>query len=81
MLYWYKSTNTDAIARLRAGNVDNYKQHIRAALQAFEKLNSILSDAPECTWNIASIYDELAEMDKKMIKKASAAYKRLIAQV
>ena len=69
------------MARLRAGNVDNYKQHIRAALQAFEKLNSILSDAPECTWNIASIYDELAEMDKKMIKKASAAYKRLIAQV
>ena len=63
------------------GNVENYKQHIRAALQAFEKLNSILSDAPECTWNIASIYDELSEFDKKMIKKASAAYKRLIAQV
>ena len=45
------------------------------------QLNSILSDAPECTWNIASIYDELSEFDKKMTKKASAAYKRLIAQV
>jgi len=63
------------------GNVENYKQHIRAALQAFEKLNSILSDAPECTWNIASIYDELSEFDKKMTKKASQAYKRLITQV
>ena len=63
------------------GHVDNYKQHIKAALQAFEKLNSILSDAPECTWNIASIYDELSEFDKKMVKKAQSAYKRLIAQV
>ena len=39
------------------GNVENYKQYIRATLPAFEKLNSILSDAPECTWNIAPIYD------------------------
>ena len=63
------------------GNVENYKLHIRAALQAFEKLNSILSDAPECTWNIASIYDELSEFDKKMTKRATEAYQRLNAQV
>ena len=53
------------------GNVENYKQYIRATLPAFEKLNSILSDATECTWNIAPIYDELSEFDKKMTKRAT----------
>ena len=62
-------------------SIEQYGMHMRAALQAFEKLETILSDTPECIWNIASIYDELSEMEKKHSQKALQNYKRLIAQV
>mmetsp|Transcript_24445 Transcript_24445/g.79885 ORF Transcript_24445/g.79885 Transcript_24445/m.79885 type:complete len:502 (-) Transcript_24445:2789-4294(-) len=54
----------------------DYQKNIRAALQAFEKLYSIMPDSPECNYNIAVIYDELQKT-----KKASVAYQRLIALV
>jgi intraflagellar transport protein 88 len=62
-------------------NKENYQKTMKISLQAFEKLNSILSDAPECTWNIAFICDQLSEMDTKYFKRAKDTYKRLSAQV
>mmetsp|Transcript_390 Transcript_390/g.998 ORF Transcript_390/g.998 Transcript_390/m.998 type:complete len:533 (+) Transcript_390:3-1601(+) len=77
------------MARLeqRLGNMEEYKKQLRAALQAFEKLYSILPESPECNYNIATIYDELSAVGAgtqegmEMMRKASLWYKRLIAQV
>eukprot|EP00960_Hanusia_phi_P060935 764673-Hanusia_phi.AAC.5 len=54
----------------------DYQKNIRAALQAFDKLYSIMPDSPECNYNIAIINDEMQKT-----KKASIAYQRLIALV
>jgi len=74
------------------GQNQNYVHCVLAALQAFEKLRSIMPDSADCIWNIATICDELdafyasgpegvASTNVSYLKKASTSYKALVALV
>ena len=74
------------------GENHNYVSYILAALQAFEKLRSIMPDSADCIWNIATICDELdafyasgpegvPSTTVQYLKKASSSYKALVALV